>query len=118
MLNTAKEFKKVVLITGYSDMRKGIDGLAGLIRLEYQLDPFEQEVIYLFCGHQAGKIKALVWEGDGFLLLSKRLEASGRFVWPRNRSEAIELSHEQFEWLMKGLPVELGIKPSTRCFSI
>jgi len=118
MLNDASGFKKIVLVTGYTDLRKGIDGLAAVIKQEYELDPFEKDVLYLFSGHQAGKIKCLLWEGDGFLLLIKRLETSAKFVWPRNRSEALQLTHEQYEWLMKGLAVEPRIKPIQEHFSL
>lgn len=76
MLNNATCFDKIILITGYSDLRKGIDGLAGLIKYKYNLDPFEKDVLYLFCGRNSRKLKGLVWEGDGFLLLAKRLEAN------------------------------------------
>ncbi|MBE5906063.1 MAG: transposase [Lachnospiraceae bacterium] len=41
----------------------------------------------MFCGKRCGRIKALLWEGDVFLLLYKRMEAKGRFRWPRNSDE-------------------------------
>ena len=47
----------------------------------------------------------MVWEGDGWLLLYKRLE-NGNFQWPRNESEVKELTMQQFRWLMEGLTVE------------
>lgn len=49
-------------------------------------------------------MKALYWEGDGFVLLYKRLE-NGRFKWPRNESEAREITPQQFRWLLEGLAV-------------
>ena len=45
-------------------------------------------------------LKALLWEGDGFLLFYKRLE-TGRFSWPRNEQEVRNLTREQFVWLMQ-----------------
>lgn len=116
MLNNAIGLKKMVLVTGYTDLRKGIDGLVSIIKQEYEMDPFEKDVLFLFSGHQAGKIKCLLWEGDGFLLLIKRLETSAKFVWPRNRNEAMQLSQEQYEWLMKGLAVEPRIQPIQKHF--
>ena len=47
-------------------------------------------------------MKGLVWEGNGFLLLYKRLE-DGSFSWPRTPEEAAELSSEQYRMLMTGL---------------
>ena len=51
------------------------------------------------------RIKGLYWEGDGFVLVYKRLER-GSFQWPRNGDEALELSAQQYRWLMEGLSVE------------
>ncbi len=50
-------------------------------------------------------MKALLWEGDGFLLLYKRLD-NGSFQWPRNRGEAKLLTHDQYIWLLQGLSIE------------
>ncbi|WP_154532534.1 IS66 family insertion sequence element accessory protein TnpB [Inconstantimicrobium porci] len=50
-------------------------------------------------------ILGLLWEGDGFLLLYKRLE-TGKFQWPRNESEVKSISSQQFKWLMEGLAIE------------
>ena len=54
--------------------------------------------VRLICGN-------LMWEGDGFVLLYKRLE-SGRFRWPRTKDEVKPLSWQQFNWLMQGLDIE------------
>ena len=54
-------------------MRKGIDGLAAIVQGKLSLDPYSK-ALFLFCGKNPHKLKGLLWEGDGFLLLSKRLE--------------------------------------------
>ena len=89
---------------GYTDLRRGTDGLASLVQQQFQMDPF-QRALFLFCGRRRDRIKALYWEGDGFLLLYKRLE-SGSFQWPRNGVEVQQLSAQQYRWLMEGLSVE------------
>ena len=63
---------------GYTDMRKQIDGLAALVRLEYGLE-LNEESLFLFCGRKADRIKALYWDGTGHVLLTKRL-AEKRFI--------------------------------------
>ena len=73
MLNDARGFSKIYIATGYSDLRKGIDGLANVIKFQFDLDPFQKDVLFLLCGRRTDRIKGLVWEGDGFLLLYKRL---------------------------------------------
>ena len=94
--------KKIMLAVGYTDLRKGIDGLSHIIGTKYDLNPFEKDVLFLFCGKRSDRIKGLLWEGDGFLLLYKRIE-DGSFTWPRSEKEAAELSPEQYKMLMMGL---------------
>lgn len=74
MLNDGSGFKKVYLATGFTDLRRGIDGLARIIRFQFQLDPYDKNTLFLFCGKRTDRIKGLIWEGDGFLLLYKRIE--------------------------------------------
>jgi len=105
MLNDAKAFDKVYIACGYTDMRRGIDGLTSLIQTEFHLSPFTPNVLFLFCGRRTDRIKGLLWEGDGFLLLYKRLEGRNGFRWPRNGQEVAEISAEQYQWLMQGLTI-------------
>ncbi len=92
------------IVCGYTDLRRGIDGLAGIIQQNFKLDVCSGAV-FLFCGRKYDRIKALLWEGDGFLLLYKRLD-NGRFQWPRNKTEAEQITSEQYTWLMQGLSIE------------
>lgn len=104
MLNDAVGFEKIFIATGYTDLRRGIDGLASTIKFQFELDPFQKHVLFLFCGKRTDRIKGLVWEGDGFLLLYKRLNIGG-FSWPRTKEEAMEIKPEQFQMLMQGLSI-------------
>lgn len=104
MLNDFASAEKVYIACGYTDLRCGIDGLASLVQQEFHLDPF-QRALFLFCGRRRDRIKALYWEGDGFVLLYKRLE-SGSYQWPRQESEARSLSQQQYRWLMEGLQID------------
>ena len=62
---------KVYLACGYTDMRKSIDGLSAIVQQNFRLSPFEDS-LFLFSGHRRDRLKALYWEGDGFVLLNKR----------------------------------------------
>ncbi len=100
----ARQLQNVYLACGYTDLRLGIDGLAALVQRQFHLDPFRKRTLFLFCGRRSDRIKGLLWEGDGFLLLYKRLE-SGRFQWPRSKSEMLDMDAQQFRWLMEGLSI-------------
>ena len=106
MLNDAdaSSFKKVYLAMGFTDLRRGIDGLAAIVRFQFELDPYDKNTLFLFCGRRSDRIKALLWEGDGFLLMYKRLD-SGAFRWPRSADEAMAITEEQYRMLMQGLEI-------------
>ena len=104
MLNDGSGFKKVYLATGFTDLRRGIDGLARIIRFQFHLDPYDKNILFLFCGKRTDRIKGLIWEGDGFLLLYKRIE-NGNFRWPRTKEEALEITTDQYQMLMQGLEI-------------
>ena len=100
----AGKYRAVYIVCGYTDMRFGIDGLARVIQHQYLLDPFDAGTLFLFCGRKADRIKGLLWEGDGYLLLYKRLE-DGKYRWPRTASEVLAMSPQQYKWLMEGLSI-------------
>lgn len=83
------------------DMRKSIDGLSLLVIEELQLNP-QAKAMYLFRNRSNNKFKAIVWDGDGFILLYKRKE-QGRFQFPRQMTDAVyEIDADLFIWLRKG----------------
>lgn len=104
MLSDFKGADKVYIACGFTDLRRGIDGLAGIVKQQFNLDPFSN-TLFLFCGRKWDRLKELYWEGNGFLLLYKRLE-QGVYQWPRNEQEARELTPQQYRWLMEGLKVD------------
>ena len=68
MLSDFTGADKVYIACGYTDLRKGIDGLASMVQQQFQLDPFTN-TLFLFCGRRRDRIKGLYWEKDGFILL-------------------------------------------------
>lgn len=114
MLKEIASVTQVYLVTGYTDLRLGIDGLAALVQGKLELDPYSR-ALFLFCGRRRDRIKAILWEGDGFLLLYKRLD-NGCFRRPRNESEAKLLTEQEVRWLFEGLELEQpkAIKPGRR----
>jgi len=102
-------FAGIYIVCGRTDLRYGIDSLAAIIEQKYKMNLFIPNTLFLFCGRSASRIKGLLWEGDGFLLLSKRVD-QGHFSWPRSSDELRSLSPEQFRWLMHGFSIDPVIK--------
>ena len=114
MLSEITGFEEIYIACGRSDLRKGIDGLATLVKEKFDLSPFRKNVLFLFCGSRQDRFKGLVWEGDGFVLLYKRIEA-GRLRWPRHQEEAAKITEEDLRKLLSGMTIleRSSIRPST-----
>jgi transposase len=104
MLTYPTGISHIIICTGYTDLRKGITGLAAYVQQHYSLDPAGSS-LFLFCGRRSDRFKALYYDGDGYVLLYKRLE-KGRYQWPRSHEEAKHITAQQFRWLMEGLKIE------------
>ena len=94
---------RVHLALGYTDMRKGIDGLAMLVQGVLRQDPFAGQ-LFVFRGRKANLIKIVFWDGTGLCLFTKRLE-QGVFLWPSNAEpgETLPLSSMQLSKLIDGI---------------
>ena len=109
MLKEAAGIQRVVLKTGRTDLRRGIDGLKAIIILN-GMDPLEKGTLFLFCGRRNDRIRGLTFEGAGYLLLTKRLSGENRFQWPRNEDDLKKITMEQYRNLMEGFAVEGSIR--------
>ena len=105
MLGDISRADEIYIICGYTDLRKSIDGLCSVVE-ELLHFSARRNALFLFCGRRCDRIKALLYEPDGFVLLYKRMELTGRYRWPRNKHEAQTLTWQQFDWLMTGLEIE------------
>lgn len=72
-----KYFSGIYIVCGYTDLRYGIDSLAAIIEKKYKMNLFVPNTLFLFCGRSSTRLKGLLWEGDGFLLLYKRVNLTG-----------------------------------------
>ncbi|WP_300123013.1 IS66 family insertion sequence element accessory protein TnpB [uncultured Enterococcus sp.] len=121
MLVDFTRVKNIFIVCRRTDMRKGIDGLASIVQYEYDMDLYD-DAIFLFCGGKSDRFKALYWDGDGFILLYKRIN-DGKLKWPRKSVEIMKLSNQQLRWLLEGLSiiqpnaVKKGVKTTKmKCF--
>ena len=76
LLKRIEEYDHIYIACGYTDMRKGIDGLVTIIERQHKHDPFSNS-IFLFCGRRRKFFKALTWEGNGFSLYYRRFDGQG-----------------------------------------
>ena len=60
--------ENIYIVCGHTDMRKSIDGLVAIVQQQYKLDLFSSSA-FLFCGRRRDRLKVLLWEADGFILL-------------------------------------------------
>lgn len=104
MLGDLTQIEKYYIICGFTDMRAGINRLADLVTYNYKLNPYESAAFF-FCGRQKYKLRVLLWEKDGFVMITKRFE-NGSMKWPKNSDEAKMITRRQLEWLLEGLELE------------
>jgi transposase len=92
---------RVYVATRPVDFRKGIDGLAALAQEELRLTPFSG-VVLVFRAKRADRLKILLWDGSGMVLIAKRLEGA-KFAWPAVKDGVMTLSSAQLSALFEGL---------------
>ena len=84
-------------------MRKGFEGLYGLVRDRLLCDPLSGH-LFLFCNAQRNRLKILAWDGSGLWVCSKKL-LKGRFSWIESGDAQgkVVLSHEELSLLLGGI---------------
>ena len=92
---------RIWLAAGFTDMRRGFDGLAAQVQTALAANPFCGH-IFVFRGKRGDLVKMLWFDGDGLCLFAKRLER-GRFVWPKVESGSVRLSVAQLSMLLEGI---------------
>ena len=87
-------------------MRKGFEGLFGIVRDRLLIDPLSGHV-FVFCNARKNRLKILYWDGSGLWICSKRLE-KGCFSWPAQGDEngKVRLSQEQLSMLIGGIELK------------
>jgi transposase len=93
---------KIYLGVESVDMRKGFEGLYGLVRDHLGQDPLSGH-LFLFTNRPRTRLKALVWDGSGLWVCAKRLER-GRFRWPEaTQARSVTMRPEELAMLVNGM---------------
>ena len=104
MLADISSVDAIYIVCGRTDMRKSIDGLCAIIQEQFSMEI--DHALFLFCGRKCDRIKAILKEPDGIVMIYKRLTAQGSYRWARNKSEVRNLTWREFDWLMSGIDIE------------
>jgi transposase len=97
---------KIYVAVEAVDMRKGFEGLYGLVRDQLGQDPLSG-YLFLFSNRTHTRLKALVWDGSGLWVCAKRLE-KGRFRWPvaSEKQRSVTMRAEELAMLVNGLDLK------------
>lgn len=101
MIGGVRSGTRVYLTCSPVDMRNGFDGLAAKAKAITGADPFSGH-LFLFRGRRGNYLKALYWDGNGLVLIAKRLD-HGRFVWPPIVNGSLILTPAQLALLIEGI---------------
>jgi transposase len=106
LLKDIREYSGIYLATKATDLRKSVDGLANIVKQDFQMDPFGN-YLFLFCNKNRNRMKGLCWDKNGFCLCYKRLDGMGaKFVWPDKPESVRDISVAQLKLLLGGLSVD------------
>lgn len=94
---------RIYLCTAPTDMRKGFDSLAALVRESLGYDPLSKH-LFLFAGRSKDRLKILYWDSDGFAIWYKRLEeGTFRLPTPKKAGASVELKASELAMLLAGI---------------
>lgn len=99
---------RVWIVAGHTDMRKGFDGLAALVQTALAENPSCGHV-FVFRGRRGDILKVLWFDGQGLMLLAKRLER-GPFIWPLATSGSVSLTPAQLSMLLEGIDWRMPVR--------
>ena len=92
---------KIYIAVEAIDMRKGFEGLHGLVRDHLKQDPLSGQV-FVFLNRRRNRIKLLVWDRTGYLIVYKRLEI-GTFRFPQAEAAGVEIRAADLQMLLDGI---------------
>lgn len=82
------------------DMRRSIDGLCLSVVEQFEKNP-QSQTLFVFYNKRYNKVKCLLWDKEGFILIYKRYE-KGRFKFPKACESVYTIDHQQLKWLLSG----------------
>lgn len=107
---------RIFVAAGATDMRKGFDGLQGIVSGVLEQDPLSGH-LFLFINRRRDKLKILYWDGDGLAIWYRRLE-QGTFQMPQIAEDqtSAEIRSDELTMLLRG--IDYGNVKRRKRFSI
>ena len=102
---------EIWIAAGVTDLRRGFDGLSGIVQTILEASPFSGHV-FVFRGRRGDLIKVLWWDGDGLCLFAKRFE-HGRFILPKAENGKVSLTRAQLSMLLEGIDWRRPVRTHT-----
>ena len=99
---------RIWIAAGVTDMRCGFNSLSAKIQTALGENPFSGHV-FVFRGRRGDILKVLWFDGQGLMLLAKRLER-GRFIWPQATSGSVSLTPAQLSMLLEGIDWRMPVR--------
>ena len=99
---------QIWIAAGVTDLRRGFTGLSATVQTVLEQNPFSGHV-FVFRGRRGDILKVLWFDGQGLMLLAKRLER-GRFIWPQATSGSISLTPAQLSMLLEGIDWRMPVR--------
>ena len=106
MHHIADGAEHIYLALGATDFRKQQNGLATLVSLKFNLNPYSSTSLFLFCNKRRTSLRALRWDKNGFILVSKFLSNDMKFQWPKTQGDIRNITKRQMDWLLDGLTID------------
>lgn len=91
----------IYIVPGFTDMRKQINGLTGMLYDVTDID-LQEPNLFVFCGKTRKHLKILYWEINGFCLWQKKL-GKDKFPWPKNNDDLKTIDLDRMRLLLKGI---------------
>ena len=102
----AQDADHIYLALGATDFRKQTDSLVSMINLQFKMNPFSDNCVFLFCDRKRNAIKVLRYDRTGFVLANKKPLQDMKFQWPKKEEDVKEITMTQVKWLLQGLSIE------------
>lgn len=93
-------YRRIMLMRGYTDLRMGIPSLVARLVAFHDVNPVEEDVLYMFCGRSARRVKGVVRQRGCFVLATVLMDRDVAVRWPRDGEGLVEVTPEELSRIL------------------